>query len=226
MPVLTPAPLPTPLSRPRSPVVLLSGCMPAPTAVSCQAFMSPLLMLSLPLCLELSPLRTFKQSLSDKPWPRVSTSLSKPFYLFSALGALNPNNISGSYNPINKNKRKWGFNTAFINSRLLAGNHDEKELDLSFAGSGCPALVKLNRSWQLDLLDPKPVCIIKAIPLTAASFWDPFFAPCTRDTMKLAFKLGLKMNRIKNGMVKERIKAVWANKTVNLLDRLFKVNLE
>ena len=156
----------------------------------------------------------------------MSTSSAKPFCPFSALGALNPDDNNGSYNPTNINQRKQGFNTTFINSHQLAGNHDQQEVDLSFAGCGCPAAVKLNRSLQLDLLDPKPVCIIEAIPLVAALFWDPSFAPCICHTMKLPFKLDLRTNRIKSGVVKERFEAVWANITVSLLDRLFRDNLE
>lgn len=38
--------------------------------------------------------------------------------------------------------------------------------------------------------------------------------------MKLAFKLGLKMQGITSDMVKERIELVWANKTINQLDQL------
>ena len=156
----------------------------------------------------------------------MSVSPVKPLCPFPALGALNLDNNNGLYNSTNKNKCKQGFNTAFIKSCPLASNHDQEELDLSFAGYRCPAVVKLNRSWQLDLLNLKPVCIIEAILLAAALFWDPFFAPCTCHIMKLAFKLGLRTNRIKSGIVKERIEAVWANKTINLLDRLFRDNLE
>ena len=202
------APVPTLFSRSRSPVGLSSGCMLAPAAVSCRVFMSPLPVLGLPLLLGPLFLKTFKQSLSDELWPRMLTSPAKPFRLFPALGALNPDNNNGLYNPTNKNKRKRGFDIAFINSRLLAGNYDQKEVDLSFEGCGYPATIKLNWSWQLDLLDPKPICIIEAIPLAAALFWDPFFVPCICHTMKLAFRLGLRMNRIKNSVVKEKIKAV------------------
>ena len=152
----------------------------------------------------------------------MSSSPAKPLCLFSTLGALNPDNNNGSYNPTDKNKRKQSFNTVFINTCLLAGNHDLEEVDLSFASCKCPAIVKLNWLWQLDLLDPQPVCIIEAIPLVAALFWDPSFMPCTCYTMKLAFKLGLKTTKIKSGVVKEKIEAVWAHKTVTLFNRLFR----
>ena len=188
--------------------------------------MLPFLVLGLSLPLGPSPLKTFKRSLLDKPWSHMSTSSAKPLCPFPALGPQNPDNNNGSYNPTNKNKRKRGFDITFINSCPLAGNHDQEAVDLSFAGCLCPAAVKVNRSWQLDLLNPKPVCIIKAIPLAAALFWDPLFALCTCHTMKLVFKLGLKTNRIKSNIVKEKIEAVWANKTVNLLYRLFKDNPE
>ena len=146
VPAPGPAPLPVPLSFPGSPVVSLSGHMPAPAAVSCGALMLPLLVLGSSLPLGPSPLRTFKWSLSDEPRPRMSTSPAKSLRLFLALSVLNPDNNNGLYNPIDKNERKRGFDTAFINSRPLAGNHDQKEVDLSFAGCGCPATVKLNRS--------------------------------------------------------------------------------
>ena len=119
-----PTPVPAPLSRPGSPVVLSSGRVPAPAAVSRQALMSPLPMLGPPLPLGPSSLRTFKQSLSDEPWPCVSTSPAKLFRPFPALDALNPDNNNGSYNPTDKSERKRGFNTTFINSRPLTGNHD------------------------------------------------------------------------------------------------------
>ena len=226
VPTLMPAPVPAFFSCPGSFVVLSSDCLPALAAVSRRALMSPLPVLGPPLLLGPSPLRTFKQSLSDEPRPRVSTSPAKLLHPFPALGALNPNDNNGSYNPTDKNKCKRGFDIAFISSRPLAGNHDKEEVDLSFAGCGCPAAVKLNRSWQLDLLDPKPVCIIKAIPLASALFWDLSFAPYTRHTLKLAFKLGLRTNKIKSGVMKERIEAVWANRTISLLDRLFRDNPE
>ena len=230
VPALVPAPVPTPVpapvSRPRSPVVSLSGRVPAPAVVSRQALMLPLSVLGPPLPLGYSPLRTFKQSLSDEPRPRVSTGPVKPLRPFPALSTLNPNNNNGSYNPTNKNERKRSFDIAFLNSCSLAGNHNQEEVDLSFAGCKCLAAVELNWLWQLDLLDPKTVYIIEAILLAAALFWDPSFAFCTRHTIKLAFKLGLNTNRIKSGMVKERIEAVWANRTVSLLDRFFRDNPE
>ena len=74
------------------------------------------------------------------------TNPTKSLILFPVFGALNPDNNNGLYNPINNNKCKWSFNTSFINSRPLAGNYDQEELDLSFAGSKWPATVKLNWS--------------------------------------------------------------------------------
>ena len=56
MPAPVPAPLPAPLSCPGSPVVLLSGCVPTPAAVSRRALMSPLPVLGLSLLLGPSPL--------------------------------------------------------------------------------------------------------------------------------------------------------------------------
>ena len=100
---LMPAPLsafvPTLFSCSGSSVVSSSGFVPAPAAISCQALMSPFPVLGSSLSLVPSPLRTFKQFLSDKPRLRVLTSSAKPFCPFPALGALNPKNNNGSYNP-------------------------------------------------------------------------------------------------------------------------------
>ena len=151
VPAFVPAPVPTPVpaffSRPESPVLLSSSCVPALAAVSCcgiPVFMLPFHVFGLPLLLGPLFLKTFKQSLLDEPQPCVSTSLAKPFCPFLALGVLNPDNNNGCYNLTNHNKRKWGFDTTFINSRPLASNHDQKEVNLSFAGYRCPATVKLN----------------------------------------------------------------------------------
>ena len=105
-------------------------------------------------------------------------------------------------------------------------NYVAEEVELSYGEYGCPALVKLNRSWQLKLLDRKLVYLIEAILLTAAQFWDPLFALCPYNTMNLASKLGLRMWGIATGVIKERIESVWANRTVRQLDQLFQNNPE
>lgn len=74
------------------------------------------------------------------------------------------------YNLTNINKYKYDFNILIINSYLLNSNQDLKEVDLSSAGCRCSYIVILNRSQYLDLLDSKPVYIIKAILLTIALF--------------------------------------------------------
>ena len=233
--------LPTLVLCSGSPTIILSHCLPtsvrfAALSLPCHAlvfcceilaFLSLFFsILSSTLFLRSLSLRTFKRFLLDEPQLYILTTLTKPLHLFLALGAYNPDNNNGLYNPTNNNKCIWDFDIAFINSHPLAGNHDQKEEDLSFAGCECLNAIKLNRSWQLDLLNPKPVCIIKAIPLTSALFWDLTFALCLCHTMKLAFKLGLRMNKIKNDIVKKRIETIWANRTVSLLDRLFRDNLE
>lgn len=96
-------------------------------------------------------------------------------------------------------------------------------MNLSFLGCKYSNAVKLNRSLQLDLLDLKSVCIIEANPLAAALFLNPTFAPCFCHTTKLAFKLGLKTNRIKNGVVKKRIETIRANKTIGLFDKFLEI---
>ena len=106
----------------------------------------------------------------------------------------------------------------------MADNHAEKEVDLSFAGCGCSLGVKLNRPWQIELLEQRPACIVETIPLAAAIFWDPNFLPCPRHTLNLAKKMGLKTRNLSNALVKERIQLIWANKTIGQLDALFKEN--
>lgn len=68
-------------------------------------------------------LRTFKQTLSDKPKTCISTSFAKFFCLFLSFSIYNLNNNNGLYNLTNTKKRKQDFNTLFINSCLLAGNY-------------------------------------------------------------------------------------------------------
>lgn len=59
-----------------------------------------------------------------------------------------------------------------------------------------------------------------------AIFWDASFAFCYCQIIKLTFKLGLKMKKIANVVVKEKIYLVWANKILNQLDQLFLNNPE
>ncbi len=214
-----PAPSSPPVHAPLSPPVPapLSPPLPAPSSPPVPASLSRSVLGPAPTQLTSSALRTFKRTLSDESLGRRSTSpsLAEPLHPFPTVGPL-----------LEKSNRKRLFDTAFINSRPLAGNHAAKEVDLSFGECGCPAPVKLNRSWQLELLDCKPVYIKEAIPLTAALFWEPLFAPCPRHTLKLASKLGLRTRGITSGVVKERIEAVWVNKTIRQLDQLFQNNPE
>ena len=80
------------------------------------------------------------------------------------------------------------FDKTFINAWLLADNHAKKEVDLSFAGCGCSSRVKLNRPWQIELLEQRPACIVETIPLVAAIFWNPNFVPCPCHTLNLSKK--------------------------------------
>lgn len=124
--------------------------LPCHAFASCcgiSALLLPLLLLGPPLLLRSSPLKTFQQFLLDESWRRMSTSLAKPLCLFPALGVYNPDNNNGLHNSTNTNKLKWDFDIAFINSRLLAGNYDQKEVNLSFAGWRCLNAVKFNRWW-------------------------------------------------------------------------------
>ncbi len=68
------------------------------------------------------------------------------------------------------------------------------------------------------------MCIVEAIPLATALFWDPNFLLCLRHTLNLAKKLGLKTKGLKVDVVKERIGDIWANKTIAELDVLFMNN--
>ena len=101
-----------------------------------------------------------------------------------------------------------------------------EEVDLSYAGCQCPPAVKSNREWQQELLNTKLVCMVEAIPLAAALFWDPNFLLCPRHTLNLAKKLGLKSKSLKANVVKERIGQIWANRTIAELDVLFTNNLQ
>ena len=189
------------------PALLFRFLVPALSSSIVLALLSPPLLASVsrsvlgsaPTWLTSSALKTFKQALSDEPLGCQSTSSSslEPPCPFPILGPL-----------AKKSNRKRFFDTVFINSRSLAANHAIKEVDLSFEKYGCFAQVKLNWSWQLELLDCKPIYIIKAIFLAAALFWDLLFAPCLRHTMKLASKLGLRTQIIASGLVKERIELV------------------
>ena len=112
----------------------------------------------------------------------------------------------------------------FINTRPLADNHAEEEVDLSFAMCGCPPTVKLNRPWQIELLERRPAYIVETILLAAAIFWDPNFVPCPHHMLNLATKLGLKTKNLPSALVKERIQSIWANRTIGQLYALFKEN--
>lgn len=103
--------------------------------------------------------KAFKQALLYEFLHCRSTSPAKSLYQFPLL-ALLPD----------KTDCKRNFDTTFLKSRLRAGNHTQKEIDLSFVKSGCPALVKLNWIWQLKLVNYKLVCIMKAISFAAAIF--------------------------------------------------------
>ena len=175
------------------------------------AVLSPLLMLDpASFYLASTAFRTFKQVLLDDLLRRGLTRHAELLCLFLFFGSLR-----------HKINRKWTFDITFISFCLLAGNHIWKEFDLKFAKFDCRAAVKPNRSWQLELLHLKQVCIIEAISLATAMFWDPSFALCHCHIMKLTFKLELKTWAIASVMVKEKIKSIWANRTINKLDQLF-----
>lgn len=123
-------------------LALMSSLMPAPSSLPVLALSSPIpallsrFVLGLALTrLIFSGLKTFKQAFSEKILGRQSTSPSpvEPLCLFPTLGPLSE-----------KSDCKRFYDTAFVNSRPLVGNHATKEIDLSFGEFGCSALVKLN----------------------------------------------------------------------------------
>lgn len=120
------SPLPSPISRP----------LPAPVLGSPAVLSSLPVLGPAPPHLTSSSLRIFKRALSDEPLRRRSTSPAQLLCLFPPLGSLS-----------DKTDRKRTFDKAFINSRLLASNHDRDEVDLRFAECGYTAAVKLNRLW-------------------------------------------------------------------------------
>ena len=188
---------------------LLSLPMPALTSPPVPASTSCSVLSLAPTWLTSSALRIFKRALSDEHLDHQSTSPSplKSFRPFSILGLMPK-----------KSDCERPFDIAYINSRLFAANHAAKEFELSFGKCGCPAQVKFNRSQQMELLDRKPVCIMEAIPLATALFWDLLFTLYLRHTIKLASKLELKMPSIASGLVKERIESVYANRSIHQLD--------
>ena len=107
----------------------------------------------------------------------------------------------------------------------MANNHAKKEVDLSFVGCGYLSALKLNRPWQIELLEQRPAHIVEIILLAAAICWNRNFELYPHHTFNLAKKLGLKTRNFSITLVKEHIKTIWANKTIKQLDALFKENL-
>lgn len=60
----------------------------------------------------------------------------------------------------------------------------------------------------MNLFNSKLVFIIEAILLAAALFADIILAPYLCHIIKLALKLGITTNQIKNGIVKKRFKTL------------------
>ncbi len=125
--------------------------------------------------------------------------------------------------PSNGLGEKRSFDKAFnLDYRPLTNDRTGEEVDLSFAYSQCPLAVKVKRPWQRKFLDRKSICMVEAIPLAAAIFWDlGNFVLCTWHMLNLAKKLGLKTKNLKTDIVKERIEQIWANRTLAGLDKLF-----
>ena len=66
--------------------------------------------------------------------------------------------------------------------------------------------------------------MVKVISLAATLFWDPNFLLCPKHTFNLAKKLGLKTISLKVGLIKMRIREIWANRIIAELDVLFTNN--
>ncbi len=124
------------LSSPPGPTSL-SPLVPAPLSPPVPPFSSHAVLDLAPTRLTSSALRIFKRVLSDEPLGCRSISLSPA----------EPLRPSPTFGPLlEKSNHKRSFNTTFINSRPLVGNHVAQEVDLSFGECGLPAPVKLNRS--------------------------------------------------------------------------------
>ncbi|MCJ1343673.1 hypothetical protein MMC31_001869 [Peltigera leucophlebia] len=99
------------------------------------------------------------------------------------------------------------WNQAFI-TRPLPTNHAQEEVDLSFAQCMCSPAVKIDSAWQTELSDPNSVCVLEALPLLGAIFWDESFIPYPRHTFLLAKKLCLKTKNVTSTVAKERIEGI------------------
>lgn len=111
-----------------------------------------------------------------------------------------------------------------MNSWPLTKDHNGKGVDLCFTGYHYLASVKANKRWQLEQLNPKPVCMVEVIPLAAAIFWHSNFLSYTRQTFNLAKKLILKTKNLRVNIVKKRIRKIRAQKTIAKLDLLYTNN--
>lgn len=184
------------LAYPRTFTTLLF-CLVSASVPRSLAVLLPFFVLGpIPLYLTSITRKTFKQALSDKALCH-STSFAKLFCPFLPLGLLP-----------NKTDYKRTFDKAFINSCPVAGNYVWEEVDWSFLKCGFPATTKLNRSWQLELLNFKPICIMESMPHTAAIIWNLSFLLGYRHNVKLTFKLGLRTQGIASDVFKERIELV------------------
>lgn len=106
----------------------------------------------------------------------------------------------------------------------LANDYTKERVDLDFAYCHQPLALKSNRLWQWKFLDQKFVCMVEAILLAAIIFLDRNFVFCIWHIFNLTEKLGLKIKKVKNDLVKEQIRQIWANKTMAGLDKLFAKN--
>ncbi len=116
------------------------------------------------------------------------------------------------------------FDQAFITQRPISLIRQQEELDFSFGQCSYSVSIKMNRSWQCKLYDPKPVCLLESITLLSLLFWDDSFVPCTRHIVLLAKKWGLTAQHVNNAAIKERMGTIWQNETISKLDTLFAGN--
>lgn len=110
------------------------------------------------LYLAFTTFKSFKQALSNK-FLRHLSSLAKFLCLFLLFDLL-----------FNKINHKQTFDIAFINLCLLADNYGLEIVDISFVE--CSSLNAGRSNWlkKLELLNPKLVCIIKAIFFAVSIF--------------------------------------------------------
>lgn len=113
-----------------------------------------------------------------------------------------------------------------LDYQLLANDYIREDINLSFAYYQYLPAIKANKLQQQELLNQKFVCMVKAILLPIAIFWNHNFEFCIWHILNLIKKLGLKTKNAKNDIVKEWIGQIWANKIQTGLNKFFFNNFD